>query len=194
MNKIIETIYKRRSTRSYLTAQLEEAHLEDILLAGRHAPSGGNNQTSHFLVIQNKETLEALKALVLAEFAKMEVTEGMYKSLASSIAQSKSGKYDFSFAAPTLIVVANKKEYGNAMADSAVAIENMMIAAASLQVGSCWINQLHWLSENPAVRSFLEELGLAADEAVCGSVALGYPAKEIPAPLPRKGNRVTYIR
>lgn len=194
MNKIIETIYKRRSTRSYLDTQLEEAHLEDILLAGRHAPSGGNNQTSHFLVMQNKKVLEDLKALVQAEFAKMEVTEGMYKSLASSITRSKEGNYDFTFGAPTLIVVANKKGYGNAMADSAVALENMMIAAASLQIGSCWINQLHWLTENPEVRQFLEGLGLAADETVCGSVALGYPTKEIPAPLPRKGNPVTYIR
>ena len=49
----------------------------------------------------------------------------------------------FHYGAPVYIVTANKMGYGNAMADSACALENMMIAANALDLGSCWINQFH---------------------------------------------------
>lgn len=66
----------------------------------------------------------------------------------------------FHYNAPVFIAVANKKGYGNAMADSACALENMMIAANALDIGSCWINQLHWLDENERVREFMMSHGL----------------------------------
>ena len=92
-----------------------------IIEAGRFAPSGGNNQTTHFLVIQNEAVLNRLKSLAEQEFAKMEITPGMYQSLANSIRQSKAGGYDFLYGAPTLVLTANRKGYGNAIADCAAA-------------------------------------------------------------------------
>lgn len=46
------------------------------------------------------------------------------------------------------------------MADSVAAIENMMIAANALDLGSCCINQLYWLNEEPSLLAYLRELGL----------------------------------
>ena len=193
-NAVLDNILTRRSVRCYRSQQLGEGALDDILQAGRWAPSGGNNQTTHFLVLQNAQVLEELKQLVAGEFAKMEPTEGMYKSLRSSILRSRAGGYDFIFGAPTLVVTANRRGYGNAMADCAVALENMMLAAWSLGVGSCWINQLRWLCDNDAVCAYLHKLGLSEDEWVCGALALGYPAQPAPSAPARKGNPVTYVR
>ena len=126
-------------------------------------------------------------------FAAMELEEDMYISMKASISAAKKGGYVFHYKTPVLIVTANKKGYGNAMADSACALENMMIAANALDLGSCWINQLHWLEEKDAVHSFLMRHGLQEDETVTGALALGHPAQALTRRMaPRKGNPVTW--
>lgn len=193
----LDAIMTRRSTRSYKPDPVEPEKLNAVIEAGRHAPSGGNNQTCHFLVIQDQTVLEKLAKLAEAAFAKMEVTPETYSSLKSSILQSKKGGYVFYYHAPVLIVVANRKDYGNNLADSAVAVENMMVAANALDLGSCWINQLHWLTEDETILPYLRELGLGEDERVYASMVLGHArsADGLPqrTPLKRKGNEVTYI-
>ena len=193
----IETILTRRSTRSYSSAPVEKEKLEKIIEAGRYAPSGGNNQTNHFIVVQNPEVLKKLAELAQNAFAKMEITEQTYSSLKSSIMQSKKGGYVFYYHAPVLIIVANQKNYGNNIADCAVAVENMMIAANSLDLGSCWINQIHWLTEEPSMLKYLQELGLKENERVYSSMIIGYPKSADGKPnrnlLPRKGNEVTFV-
>lgn len=136
-----------------------------------------------------------LCSIVMSEFAKMEVTEDTYVSLRNSILLSKKGQYAFHYLAPVLIVTANKRGYGNAIADSACALENMMLAANALDLGSCWINQLHWLDESEAVREFLEKVGLGEDETITGGLIVGYAAdgKPLREPLPRTGNPVTWV-
>ena len=79
------------------------------------------------------------------------------------------------------------------MADSASALQNMQVAASALGLGACWVNQLHWLSENPVLRNFLQPYGIGQDEEICGSIVLGHPAGPKPATAPRKDGRVTII-
>ena len=191
----LEAIITRRSTRRYSKEMPPRELLEKIIEAGRFAPSGGNNQAAHFIVFSGERELQELTVLVQQEFAKMEITEGMYGSLKKSISASKRGGYIFHYNAPVLVVVANKKGYGNAMADSSCALENMMIAANALDVGSCWINQLHWLDENERIREYMMTHGLETDETITGGLALGYPesGKINRERLERKGNRVTWV-
>lgn len=193
-NQVLEVISKRRSIRKYKKDQIPDEKLSLIIEAGRFAPSGGNNQTSHFIVIQNRETLQELKSMIEKEFVKMEIKEDTYISLKNSILASKKGGYDFTYNAPTLIVAANQKEYGNAMADCSVALENMMLAAVSLNTGSCWINQLHWLDDNKYIRAYMMKLGLSENETICGGLALGYSQMPEMVPLKRTGNTVTYVK
>ena len=193
----MEAILTRRSTRNYRPDPVEPAKLDAILDAGRQAPSGGNNQTNHFLVIRNPEVMRTLALLAEKAFAAMEITEDTYASTARAIAASKKGGYVFCYNAPVLILVANRRNYGNSIADCACAIENMMIAANALDLGSCWINQLKWLNEDPAILRALFGLGMREDERVWGGVILGYPATESGLParhrMPQKGNEVTRI-
>lgn len=193
--ELFEAICTRRSTRKFRQETPAKELIEKVIEAGRYAPSGGNNQTTHFLVITDPDVLSELAWIVKTAFAGMEIQPDTYASIKNSINASKRGNYVFHYNTPVLIVTANKKGYGNAMADSACALENMMLAANALDLGSCWINQLHWLDEDEAVRTYLTGLGLADDETVTGGLALGYPEDGLPLrkDLPRTGNPVTWI-
>lgn len=190
----LQAILTRRSTRKYDSRMVEKEKIEQILEAGRYAPSGSNSQTTHFIVLTKEETLKDLKDLVQKAFAKMELKEDMYSSLKNSINAARNGNYTFHYNAPIFIVVANQKGYGNAMADSACALENMMVAANALDLGSCWINQLHWLDEDEDIRQYLYQKGLEENETITGSLIIGYPEDGMPErnALPRKGNIVTW--
>lgn len=192
-----EAIKSRRSTRKYKNQPVEWEKLSQVIEAGRYAPSGGNSQTTHFLVVQKKEVMDELARLVQQEFAKMEIMPDTYKSMANSIRASKKGNYTFHFNAPILVITANKLTHGNNMADCACALENMMLMANELDLGSCWINQLRWLNENEVILQYLKGVGLADDERVYGAAAIGYAdtadGHPVRKPLDRKGNPVTMI-
>lgn len=192
-----ESIITRRSTRKYLDKEVSQELLEKIIETGRYAPSGGNSQSNHFLVIQNKQIIDHLVKMVERAFSQMEITENMYRSLQNSINLSKKGGYVFCYNAPVLIIVANKKDYGNNQADCALALENMMLEANELDLGSCYINQLKWLNEDQKILSYLQSLGMNEDERVYDSLIVGYPdtndGKPLRKVLPRKGNEVTWL-
>lgn len=192
-----ESILTRRSTRKYLNKPVSKELLEKIIETGRYSPSGGNSQSNHFIVIQNKQIIDRLVKMVEKAFSKMEITENMYRSLQNSINLSKKGGYVFSYNAPVLIIVANKRDYGNNQADCAIALENMMLEANELDLGSCYINQLKWLNEDRKILSYLQGLGMKEDERVYGSLIIGYPdtndGKPLRKVLPRKGNVVTWL-
>ena len=192
-----ESILTRRSTRKYLDKEVSQELLDKIIETGRYAPSGGNSQSNHFLVIQNKQIIDHLVKMVERAFSQMEITENMYRSLQNSINLSKKGGYVFCYNAPVLIIVANKKDYGNNQADCALALENMMLEANELDLGSCYINQLKWLNEDQKILSYLQSLGMNEDERVYGSLIVGYPdtndGKPLRKVLPRKGNEVTWF-
>lgn len=194
---MLDFIKSRRSTRKFKKEQIPEEKLLQVIEAGRFAPSGGNSQTTHFIVIRNQEVLDTLAKLAEQQFAKMEVQPDTYRSLASAITNAKKGNYVFHYHCPALIVTANKKNYGNNMADCACALENMMLMANALDLGSVWINQLRWLNEDPLVLEEMKKLGMAEDERVYGALAVGYA--DTPDGLPnrkwveRTGNPVTFV-
>ena len=74
---------------------------------------------------------------------------------------------------------------------------NKAIAANELDLGSCYINQLKWLNEDPALLKYVQSLGLKESERVYASVALGDADTESGLPnrnqSPRVGNEVTFV-
>lgn len=171
MNKVIENILTRRSIRKYQDRQIKVEELEQILLAGSYAPSGMNMQSWKFIAIQNKEVLkevnEAIRQTIL-----LNKDNPYYERL---LEKAKDEKSNFLFNAPTYVIVSNLKDNPNAMADSALAIGNMMLAAHSLGIGSCWLNQLPRLCQYSPMREFLSKIGVPEDHLVFGSFTLGYP-------------------
>jgi nitroreductase len=116
----------------------------------------------------------------------------MYISLKRGIDQAKEGRREYLYHAPTFIVVTNLKENRNALADSACVLQNMMLAAHALELGACWINTLHWMDANATLRSFLQELGMGADETITGGLIVGFPKNPPARTVKIVGNPVIY--
>lgn len=193
MNEIIQGILDRRSIRKYTGQSVSPQDLDLILQCGLYAASGGNHQSARFTVVQNREILDQLICLVREAFLNMTPVEGMYQNIAIRNAHNRPDSYDFTFHAPVLIIVTAPTGWPNGMADSASALQNMQVAASALGLGACWVNQLHWLTENHAVRAHLSSYGIRSDEEIYGSMVLGHPAATKPSPAPRKEGRVTII-
>lgn len=195
--EVFSCMATRHSTRKFKEKPVPQEVLDKVIEAGRQAPSGKHKNQSRFIVIRKREVLQELIALVQQEFAKMEVTPENDDNFGGAIRAAKKGGYVFMYNAPVLIVVANKRDYGNKYADVSCAMQNMMLAANALDLGSCWINQLRWLQDNPVLRAYLQKLGMAEDEEVCASLSIGYPDTPDGLPgrrvMPVTGNPVVYI-
>ncbi|MGI6721034.1 MAG: nitroreductase family protein [Anaerovoracaceae bacterium] len=171
MNETLKVIKERRSCRRFADTGLQRDVLSQIIEAGRIAPTGSNVQKVKFYVVSGK-ALEDLVEAARQAFAEMdENEEGLFPTIKYSIRKSKQGRFDFIYGAPILVVLTCEKGYANAMADCVCANMSMMLAAASLKVDSCYINQLHWLDGN---RKIMKALGAGGEETICCSLALGY--------------------
>lgn len=85
-----------------------------------------------------------------------------------------------------------KKEAVNGVSDCSCAIENMLLAAHSLGLGACWINQLKYCGDKAEVADYLEGLGIDKDMQVVGMVGMGYPDEEREA-AKRQDDLITYL-
>jgi nitroreductase len=191
-NEVLNCILARRSTRNYLERQIDAMQLDAILNAAVWAPSGGNNQTWLFTAIQNHEILIKLNELVKEGFQHW-IPDDDYPGKLGAKAVSEKHNYNFYYHAPTLIIASNRQGYENAMADCSLALENIFLAAQSLDLGSCYINQLHWLRNDPGLRDFLFEMGIPREHTICSAAAIGYIGKESYSP-PRKKDTIHIIR
>jgi nitroreductase len=185
-NEILNCIHERRSTRRFTDKQISSEQLEALLDAAIWAPSGGNSQSWLFTAIQKKDVLLHLNELVREGFQHW-VPDDDYPGKLGMKEYSKKEGFNFYYQAPTLIIASNRPNYENAMADCALALENIFLAAQSLQLGSCYINQLHWLRNDPDVRAFLLELGIPKEHTICSSAAIGNIGVKSTAPVRKEG-------
>lgn len=174
-NNVVKNMLTRRSVRSYTSRQVEYEDLEILLKCALYAPNGGGLQLPRFLVIQNAQMLERLNTAVQSELASRCCRED--SMMMKGIRRAQSSDYHFIYHAPMLISAAAPRTADNAMADCACALENILLAAEACSLGACWSNQLHWLTDVPAIRAILAEAGLRPNEDIFGSVAVGYAAE-----------------
>ena len=190
-NSTIKCIKERRSVRKYKEKQISPEELAALLEAAIWAPNGTNNQSWLFTAIQSKDVLLGLNKVVRQAFLDWEADDA-YPMIKSAKARAASESYNFYYHAPTLIIASNVPGYQNAMADCAAGLQNILLAAQSLGLGSCWVNQPRWLSGNKNLRDFLAELGLPKEHVICGSAAVGL-ADAVPPPPKRKDGTTLII-
>ena len=92
-----------------------------------------------------------------------------------------------------LILVAADRSNQNGQLDTGCAMENIMLAAHSLGIGSVWINQARENCDKEPLRSVLTEFGMPENHVIWGIAALGYPAV-VPEAKPRAEGTVNYIQ
>lgn len=189
MNQIIDTIKSRRSIRRYLPQQIKEEELNIILEAGIYAPSGHNDQPWHFTVIQNKEIINNLsdKTKQLMEKAK---TDWIVK-------MGQNEKYNVFHNAPTVIIISGEKNENSElsycpMADCSATAQNMLLAAQSLGVASCWVGLTSFIFQVPEE---VKKLNIPERYEPLFAITLGYSAmtKEVKA-LERRDNVINFIK
>ncbi len=165
-NEVLKAIHERRSIRSFTSQPIPVEDIHLILEAARVAPSGMNGQTWHFTAIQDEEKLAELNRRIKVAFS--ESTEKRLQE------RGTSQSYCCYYHAPALVIVSNEPTQWWAGMDCACALQNIFLAAHSLQIGSCWINQLGTTCDHPVVREYLTALGVPTDHTVYGCAALGY--------------------
>lgn len=190
-NEVLDCIRGRRSIRNFQERQIEAEHLAAMLEAAAWAPSGSNSQSWLFTAIQNKAILAKINELV-REGLRNWIPDDDYPAKRSAKAKAQKKDYNFFFNAPALIITSNRADYSNAIADCALALENLFLAGHSLGVGSCYVNYLHWLRNDLPLRNYLYELGIPKEHTICGSAAVGYISKPSIAP-PRKEGTINII-
>ncbi|MDR2859952.1 MAG: nitroreductase family protein, partial [Mediterranea sp.] len=178
-NEVIETLKTRRSTRSYSSQQVSGEDLETILDAATYAPNGMGAQTWHFTAVHNADKLKELNERVKGAFAKSDDPE-LRK-------QGKGASFCCYYHAPILVIVSNEPEEDWAGQDCATALQSIFLAARSLGIDSCWINQPALTCDDAEVRAYLTSLGVPKSHKVYGCAALGYGNTPLNKKKPKEG-------
>lgn len=183
-NNVLETIMNRRSIRSYKDEQLSEMEVQSILDAGIQAPSANNSQSWHFTVIQNKNIIN---------FISDKSKEEMRKSDNETIVKIGKSEINIFYNAPTIIIVSGKEDVLSSLVDCSAAIENMLIAAESIGVGSVWIGFVRFFF---SLKEEVKKLNMPEGYVPYYAVALGHKKDDnkVTGPSNRNKNVVNYIR
>ena len=168
-NKVLKTIKSRVSCRSYSDKKVSLKKAMMVAEAGKFAPSGMNRQIANIYVINSKRYVEKLRRL------SFEIREK-----------------DCMYGAKTIILVAGPREDRFTYQDCSCVLENMFVAAHSLNLGSCWINQFDEFFQTKNGLKVKKALGIPDDFMVVGSCALGYPAEN--AKLEVKNRKEDFIK
>lgn len=160
MNEVMECIMNRRSVRSYNDELPTGEQLETIIKAGLYAASGMNDQPWYFAVVQQPQLVAQARELL--------------------------GSDPF-YGANTIIFAFVDPQAHTPMQSVSLALGNMMLAAESLGVCSCWINApSKGMFDSQQGQAFAGQLGVPAGYRCAGSLAVGFTDQPIPAAKPRR--------
>jgi nitroreductase len=163
MNDVLKTIAGRRSIRQYREGQIKDSELKAILEAGLQAPSGHDSQPWHFTVIQKRELIDEISAGSKAAMRRSKVDW--------IVKLGEAEKYNIFYNAPTIVLLAAKKDALSPVADVCAALQNMVIAAESLGIGSCWMGFVPFYFLDP--KSY-KKIGIPEGYDVLYGLTLGY--------------------
>ena len=151
-----EAVKKRRTIRRYQQKPVDDKMLLELIDSARLAPSGGNMQHLRFVVIRTPELVQKVFAMT---------------GWGGSVKPKRSPVWGKD-APPAFIAVAATAETVNSLrhihADAGAAIQNMLLKALDLGLGTCWIG--NFKEENVS-----SALGISPEMRTMYLVAVGYP-------------------
>ncbi|MCZ2845807.1 MAG: nitroreductase family protein [Candidatus Bathyarchaeota archaeon] len=185
MNEVLRAIRSRRSTRKFKIEQIKKEQIEAILEAGIYAPSAHNDQSWNFTVIRNEEILEEINTK-----SKKEAEDHEDKILRK---MANNPELNIFYNAPTVVIVSGDENAMMPETDCAAATENMLIAAESLNIGSCWCGFVKFLFESEKGTYYKEILKIPKGYKPYYAIALGYKDVKVAKAPKRKENCIQYI-
>lgn len=188
MNDVVKAILERRSIRKYAPDPVADADLRQIIEAGLYAPSSKNAQAWHILAIQNGDAIDRITREVKAAILRAGIEK--YKAMA----ENPNYRVNFAGAPVFLIVSADPARTSCPAEDCSCVLQNMFLAAHSLGLGSCWVNQLGCVTDEPGFRALLDELGMPSTHKIYGCAAVGRPEGPTPKAPERKPDTFAIVK
>jgi nitroreductase len=190
MNPVIEAINNRQSIRSYKPKPIPKDVINTIIEAGNQAPSRGREEKEtkkflfqpwRFVVVEDPEFKQKLVKTTLPIWKKMiesmkETHSEIYEQVMMQYEAMDEPKDMVYYSAPVILFVIGPAGFA---VSCALACENIMLAAVSLGLGSCYVGFGAMVTGNADVVQTLE---LTDDERIYGPILLGYP-KDDPSAL-----------
>ena len=168
MNDIIKAMIERRSIKKYKDTPVPMELIDQICEAGKYAANGRGLQAGLIVAVTDKALRDRLSALNAAVMG---------------------ADSDPFYGAPAVLVVLANKEVGTYIYDGSLVMGNMMLAAHSLGLGSCWIHRAKQVFDSEEGKAILADLGIEGEWEGIGNCIIGY-ADEERQPKPRKENWV----
>lgn len=173
MNQTITDILNRRSIRKYTSEQITDDELNTILQAGLYAASGMDRQSTKLIAVQSKADIAVL--------SKMNA-----KILGTSS--------DPFYGAPTVVIVLTARHCPTGIEDASLVLGNMMLAAHTLGLGSCWIHRAREEFASSEGKTLLQKWGIDGEYIGVGHCLLGYQDGPAGPNPPRKQDRIKIIK
>ncbi|MCD7755170.1 MAG: nitroreductase family protein [Firmicutes bacterium] len=170
MNETVKNLVERKSCRKFKPEHITRQELDDILAAGRTAPSGMNRQPALLVAVLDEETVAQLSKMNAA-------VAGM--------------PFDPFYGAKDVIIVLAKKE-GTYLYDGSLAMGNLLNAAWSMGIDCRWIHRAKEVFASPDGQALLEKWGVPGNVEGIGFCILGHAAEEKPK-TEIQPNRVFYV-
>ena len=172
MNETINTIISRRSIKAYTDELVSDYLLNEITTAATYSASGMNKQSAVMVVVKDKALRDKLS------------------NLNASILGTTNDPF---YNAPIVVVVLADSNVRTYVEDGSLVMGNLMNAAHSVGVSSCWIHRAKEMFETEEGKEILKEWGLPESYKGIGNCILGYPVDKTDVlPKPRKENYVIY--
>jgi len=166
MNETINTIMSRRSVRAYKSDLIPQDVLSAILEAGQAAPYVMPD-SRHFSVIQDKALITKLRDAAKIEGMKI---SDMHKAMFSARG------FDGTYGAPVVVILSGKEDSVQYEAVCAASAQNMLIAAQSLGISSCWAYFPIFVFHGADMDKWRKTLQIPNGFKPCGTILLGYGA------------------
>ena len=162
---LLTLIQTRRSIRKFKPDMVPKDIIDKITAAGTYAPTGMNRQSPIIIAVTNKEVRDRLSKLN-AEIMGIDS--------------------DPFYGAPTVVVVFADSRRGTCVEDGSLVMGNLMNAAFSLGVDSCWIHRAREVFQTEEGKALMKKWGLGEEYIGIGNCILGYGDKPLPQAKPRK--------
>lgn len=170
--EFLDMLLTRRSVRAYKLDPVPTALLEEVLRAGTYAPTGGGRQSPVLVAVTDRAARDEISRLNAAVMGK---------------------DTDPYYGAPVLVLALADPASSTWVEDASCALENMMLAAHALGLGSVWVHREREIFDSEAGKALLRAWGLPETLRGVGSIALGYASGPAPAPAPRKDGYIVRV-
>ena len=175
MNEIVKAILERRSVRKFKPDAVSEEDINTVIEAGLYAASGRDFQGVKIIAVTDKKL-------------RNEISEENRKI------GGWAEDFDPFYGAPSVLIVIADKSRPTYLYDGSLVIGNLMLAAHSLGLGSCWIHRAKEEFESEFGKELLKRLDIEGEWEGIGHCALGYADAELSEATERKPDRVYYIK